>query len=42
MRATHKEEQFEDYLRLYTELDDRENWDKYLHAALKIGIALKE
>ncbi len=42
IRAIPMKAQFEDYIRLYTELNSREDVDKYLHAALNIDIALKE
>ncbi len=42
IRAIPMKAQFEDYIRLYTELNSRADIDKYLHAALKIEISLKE
>lgn len=42
IRAIPMKAQFEDYVRLYTELNSREDLDMYLHAALKIDIALKK
>lgn len=41
IRAIPIKEQFEDYIRLTTELNSREDLDKYLHAALTIDISLK-
>lgn len=42
VRAIPVKEQFEDYIRLHTELVSRKDLDKYLHASFKIDIALKE
>lgn len=42
VRAIPMKEQLKDYIRLYTELDHRSDLDPYLHAALKIDIALKQ
>lgn len=42
IRAIPMKAQFEDYIRLYTELNSRADIDRYLHAALNIDIALKE
>jgi len=42
LRAIPMKEQFADYIRLHTELDRRADLDPYLHAALKIDIALKQ
>jgi len=42
VRAIPMRQQFRDDIRLYTELDSRADIDPYLHAALKIDLALKQ